>query len=291
MNFPQVLKSDELLEILISNIKKDRNLLLKKNILKYVIKFQLMLTERLESTHKRLPDYTTMNPYYLLMCRNILEEKLIEKYKSHYSSTLHVINLLSERFKTKLIKSKIQERNAIKKEYLGRIASMLKRLDRTNKELLKVAKDFRNIPKPDKNAFTICLIGLPNAGKTTLLTKITLSNPEINSYEFTTKSLNFGYFTNKFEKIQVIDTPGLIHTEYINMNKIEKHTIIAIKSLADIVIYLYNERLDDKKQLEMFEEVKSNNPEKKIYVFENIGKSNIDCKNITIKEILNKEFN
>jgi nucleolar GTP-binding protein len=290
MNFPQILKSSELLDIILSNLKKERDLLLKRNVIKYVSKFQLILIEKLENIYKKLPEYKTMNQYYLLMCKNIIEEKQLEKYKNHYSATMHVVNLLSEKYKQKLIKSKANERNLIKKEYLGRIASVLKKLDKTNKELLKFSKDFRNIPKPDPNAFTICLVGLPNAGKTTVLTQITKSDPEINSYEFTTKSLNFGYFTYNYEKIQVIDTPGLIHLEFINMNKIEKYSIISIKSLADIIIYIYNERLDNKKQIEMFEEIKKNNTNKKIYVYENIGKSNIDCKNITLKNILNKQF-
>jgi nucleolar GTP-binding protein len=290
MQFPQVYKSKILLDIIIAPLKKDKDLQKMKHLFDYASKFQLILVERLQSILEKLPDYQTMNPYYELVSKNILEETKMDKYKNHYSATINVINKLSERYKIRIKKTPVKERGALKKEYIGRISSILRKLDKTNEALLSITKEFRNIPKPDMNAFTVCLVGLPNAGKTTLLTKLTEADPEINSYEFTTKSLNFGYFTKKFDKIQIVDTPGLVHLEFKKMNQIEKYAVAAIKTLADVLVYIYNDYLDEALQYEIYNGIKENNPDKKIYILDNIGTSKYIEDKITIEDILDKRF-
>lgn len=55
------------------------------------------------------------------------------------------------------------------------------------------------------------LIGAPNAGKSTLLNKLTKSNAKVASYPFTTLSPNLGTYTLKSGKsIIIADIPGLI---------------------------------------------------------------------------------
>jgi GTPase len=55
------------------------------------------------------------------------------------------------------------------------------------------------------------IIGLPNAGKSTLLSRLTLSRPKIDSYPFTTLVPNLGVIVFDGEKrLTVADIPGLI---------------------------------------------------------------------------------
>jgi GTP-binding protein len=56
------------------------------------------------------------------------------------------------------------------------------------------------------------LVGLPNAGKSTLLSKLTSANPKIAPYPFTTISPNLGVFLSSDlqQRITLADIPGLI---------------------------------------------------------------------------------
>jgi GTP-binding protein len=57
----------------------------------------------------------------------------------------------------------------------------------------------------------IAIVGLPNSGKSTLLSQITAANPRIDSYPFTTLSPNLGVVdAEDYTRYVVADIPGLI---------------------------------------------------------------------------------
>jgi len=61
-----------------------------------------------------------------------------------------------------------------------------------------------------KTIADIGIIGLPNAGKSSLLAAITNANPKIANYQFTTLNPNLGVASYDDKEITVADIPGLI---------------------------------------------------------------------------------
>ncbi|HNW05836.1 MAG TPA: 50S ribosome-binding GTPase [archaeon] len=296
MNFPKIEKSKELLDNVITNVRKMKDFQKNEFSHKYVSAYQIAITDRLNRINNKLPDYEIKNEYYQMMFKNICPKSTMEKYKNHIASTVTVVNKISEKYKKLFLKMQSRRSSKfdkekfvrIKKEYVGRIASIVKNLDSTFSKLLDLEKEFSRIASPDFNLRTIVLVGIPNAGKTTYLTKITEATPEINSYEFTTKALNIGFFKRRQDIYQVIDTPGLVHTEFKEMNAIEKQAIAAIKAISDLVVFVYNPTLDKEKQIAMLKTIKENNPEKKVVVSSTYTKNQEmeGQENISIKELL-----
>jgi nucleolar GTP-binding protein len=109
-----------------------------------------------------------------------------------------------------------------------------------------------DFPVIKTDLFSVCIAGFPNVGKTTLLSKLTVSKPDIQAYAFTTKQLNLGYAEMQGQKIQFIDTPGTLARPE-KMNNIEKQAYLAIKYVADLVLYIFDITepypLEDQKKL------------------------------------------
>ncbi|MFP4567782.1 MAG: GTPase [Candidatus Woesearchaeota archaeon] len=126
-----------------------------------------------------------------------------------------------------------------KKSFIGRVSSIMKRLNSKLDLLENTRRVLLSFPDIKDDLFTVCICGFPNVGKSTLLSKITSSKPEIGSYAFTTKSLNTGYFKHSFEKVQIVDVPGTLN-RFERMNNVERQAHLAIRYLANLVVYVYD---------------------------------------------------
>ncbi len=101
----------------------------------------------------------------------------------------------------------------------------------------------------------VVILGMPNAGKSTLITKLTNSNAKIGAYEFTTTSPNLGVINESIYPIKICDLPGLIQgaSEGVGLGKKILNHIRNTK----IVVYLLDPTRLDKsieEQLKILDE-------------------------------------
>jgi nucleolar GTP-binding protein len=133
----------------------------------------------------------------------------------------------------------VEEAYAYRREFYGKLASILKRLDKQLKFLAEAGDTVKGYPTVE-DTFTVVISGSPNVGKSTLLRAITPAEPKVESYPFTTQRILLGYFERGHRRYQVVDTPGLLDRSLEDRNPIEKQAVLALKHLADVVLYIFD---------------------------------------------------
>ena len=148
-----------------------------------------------------------------------------------------------------------------------------------------------------KTIADIGIIGLPNAGKSSLLARITRAKPKIASYEFTTLNPNLGVAIYDDKEITIADIPGLIEGAHLG-------TGLGIKFLkhierCKIVLHLID--VSKKNLIDSYEQVR-NEMEKyskdllnknELIVFNKIdliNKKELDKKKLVFKKKINKKI-
>ena len=221
------------------------------------------IEERLEKTVKDFPSVEKMNPFAKEMLEATIDVNKTKKALAQFSAVQRIIKKIRIPLSRKIwATDPKQERMiaGIEKEFIGRLASVLKGMDKSIENYNDAARRMNELPNIESDIPTIVLSGFPNVGKTTILARLTGSRAAIASYPFTTKKLQLGYFEARYLKIQVIDTPGLLDRSLGDRNSIEKKAIAALKHLAKIIVFVLDPTLSSgyslQEQLNLLEEIK-----------------------------------
>ncbi|MBL7057198.1 50S ribosome-binding GTPase [Candidatus Woesearchaeota archaeon] len=198
-----------------------------------------VLTSKLAKIIISFPNFDNLVEFYTELVSTLIDYKELKKSLGALNWAKKKIPEFSRQFKTSIRKTQdLQSIRRYGKEYYGRISSVMRQI-RSNLEFLEeTRKIMRNFPTI-KEMFTVAIAGFPNVGKSTLLSKLTTSKPDIQSYAFTTTTLNVGYIKENTVKIQFIDTPGTLN-RISKMNEIEQIAYLAIKYCANMIIYVYD---------------------------------------------------
>ncbi|KAG0450243.1 hypothetical protein HPP92_026883, partial [Vanilla planifolia] len=138
---------------------------------------------------------------------------------------------------------------------------VLKRVDDLRKQLLCVGKQhaslcaqslskweaeerltetLRAMPVVNLEIPTLCLVGAPNVGKSSLVRILSTGKPEVCNYPFTTRGILMGHIVQNYERFQVTDTPGLLKRHDDDRNNLEKLTLAVLAHLPNAILYVHD---------------------------------------------------
>ncbi|XP_022146984.1 nucleolar GTP-binding protein 1 [Momordica charantia] len=107
-------------------------------------------------------------------------------------------------------------------------------------DLLHIAKTLRAMPVVDLDKPTLCLVGAPNVGKSSLVRILSTGKPEICNYPFTTRGILMGHIVLNYQHFQVTDTPGLLKRSDEDRNNLEKLTLAVLSHLPTAVLFVHD---------------------------------------------------
>ncbi len=122
--------------------------------------------------------------------------------------------------------------------YKARIIDLINDLKPELEKLREIVVFLRRLPSIDPILFTIVVAGAPNVGKSSFVRCVSTAKPEVAEYPFTTKQIHLGHIILRGDKVQVIDTPGLLDRPLSERNAIERQAVLALRHLAGVILFL-----------------------------------------------------
>jgi nucleolar GTP-binding protein len=121
--------------------------------------------------------------------------------------------------------------------FYGRLSSFVREVDRDIENLRAISEFLRDRPHLDPSAPTLVVAGFPNVGKSSLVARLSTAHPKVADYPFTTLSIAVGHADLGFDRLQVLDTPGVLGRAH-RANLAEEEATTAVGRAATVVLFV-----------------------------------------------------
>ncbi|WP_297499418.1 NOG1 family protein [Thermococcus sp.] len=200
-----------------------------------------VIRDNLRKILDRTPGVSTLPKFYQELVDTLIDRDQFHRSLARVNWAIKTTRNLEIRHVEKIRYSRDPVEIArLRKAFYGRIADILHEIDDDLRYLNRARDVLKELPVVDLDLPTVVIAGHPNVGKSTLLRALTNAKPEVASYPFTTKGINVGQFEEHYLRYQVIDTPGLLDRPLSERNEVEKQAILALKHLADLIVYIFD---------------------------------------------------
>jgi small GTP-binding protein domain len=132
---------------------------------------------------------------------------------------------------------KAENSAVLRKRAVARLASVVHQIDDELHFLNDIRNVLRKLPHVS-DEFTVVIAGYPNVGKSSFIRLVSTASPEVASYPFTTKGIIVGHRTIGPDRMQFVDTPGILDRQKEDRNAIERQALNAIVNLADVILFI-----------------------------------------------------
>jgi len=123
------------------------------------------------------------------------------------------------------------------RSYYGRLSSFVREVDPDLAYLRAVDGFLAERPRVDPDRPTLVVAGFPNVGKSSLVGRLSTAHPKVADYPFTTLAIALGHADVGFDRLQVVDTPGVLGRAR-QANPAEAEAEAAVRGAATVVLFL-----------------------------------------------------
>lgn len=265
-NLPHVSSADDLIDRAFRNgskaaiakrsTKGPREIRLRKSEEVRVETIGKTIQSDLKAIIRNFPSYEQLPEFY----KRLLDIKIEkDRYKKSLGAVQWCLKNIQQLRKETLRDIRRTKETKLARGFLGRSASLVKKISKDLENLIEIKEILIKFPTLE-DIPTLVIAGYANVGKSTFMKNLTGSKVKIANYPFTTQNILIGHKKLKYQRYQIIDSPGLLDRSMEKRNKIELQAILAMRELADVILFLIDPTMDIEPQLSLLEEIEKISP-------------------------------
>lgn len=193
--------------------------------------------DKLKSVVASFPSFERLPPFYREVTDILVSVDRLRKSLGAVTWAADQVRIIGSGYARSMRSADDTDR--VRRQAVARIASVVHQVGDDLLFLNEARNILRKLPHVSEDEFTVVVAGYPNVGKSSFIRLVSTAEPEIAAYPFTTKGVIVGHRDmGRRERVQFIDTPGVLERPADERNPIERQAVSAIVNAADVVLFI-----------------------------------------------------